>query len=118
MDIVAFEKLVSRSLEELPGFFKEKLSNIIVIVKDAPDKKTEKKFGKNVLGLYEGIPVLERGAFYSGAMPDKITIFRKNIEKICSSDEEIGEEARRVVIHEIAHHFGISDEELMRKGIY
>ena len=70
------------------------------------------------MGLYEGISLLDRGHFYSGAMPDKITFFKDNIEAFCADGGDIKEEIRRVVMHEIAHHFGMTDEELIEKGLY
>ena len=113
-----FEKLADKAVRGLPKFFKDKMQNVVVIVADSPDGAQERRFGRGLLGLYEGIPLLDRGTYYSGAMPDKITIFRKNIEANCSGGKEIAEQVRNVVMHEIAHHFGITDEELRKKGLY
>lgn len=113
-----FEKIVEEAVKELPYYFKQKLENVAVIVRSAPGKEHKKRFGKNLLGLYEGIPLSNRGRSYSGVMPDKITIFQKNIEAVCSDKEEIKKEIRHVVMHELAHHFGIDDERLKRKGLY
>jgi predicted Zn-dependent protease with MMP-like domain len=113
-----FEKLADKAIKGLPKFFKSKMQNVVVLVADAPDRAQERRFGRNLLGLYEGVPLLDRTAYYSGAMPDKITIFRKNIEAVCSRAEEIEKEVRHVVMHEIAHHFGITDEELRKEGLY
>lgn len=113
-----FEKIVEESIKELPYYFKQKLENVAVTIRSAPGRKHEKKFGKNLLGLYEGIPLASRGRSYSGVMPDKITIFQKNIEEVCSSFEDIKKEIKHVVMYEIAHHFGIDDERLKLKGLY
>mgnify|MGYP001574221410 CR=1 FL=1 len=118
MTTAEFEKLVMRAIKELPEFFKRKMENMVVLVAETPEPAQERKFGKNLLGLYEGIPLLKRGAYYSGAMPDKITIFKKNIEAVCSGEKEIKKEVKHVVMHEIAHHFGIDDDELRQKGLY
>jgi len=113
-----FEKITAKSVKELPDFFKNKMENVIVIVSDTPNKSMEDKMGRGLLGLYEGVPLLERGSAYSGFMPDKITLFKKNIEAICSNEEEVKKEILHVVMHEIAHHFGTTDEELREQGIY
>ncbi|MCG2725957.1 MAG: metallopeptidase family protein [Elusimicrobia bacterium] len=84
-----FEKITTQSVKELPEFFKNKMDNVIVIVSDAPSKALERKMGKGLLGLYEGVPLSERGYSYSGFMPDKITLFKKNIEAVCSNEEEL-----------------------------
>jgi len=118
MDIAEFEKLTARAIRRLPRFFKSKMQNVVVIVADAPGKAQGRSFGRGILGLYEGIPLVDRTSYYSGAMPDKITIFKKNIEAVCSGPEQVEKEIRHVVMHEIAHHFGIDDEELRKKGLY
>ena len=113
-----FEKLADKAVKGLPKFFKNKMQNVVVTVALSPDRAQERRFGRGLLGLYEGIPLLDRGTYYSGAMPDKITIFQKNIEARCPDPEEMEKEVRHVVMHEIAHHFGITDDELRRKGLY
>ena len=113
-----FEKLADKAVKGLPKFFKDKMQNVVIIVAGSPDRAQTRKFGSGLLGLYEGIPILDRGTYYSGAMPDKITLFQKNIEAQGSGREEIEKEVRHVVMHEIAHHFGITDEELIKKGLY
>lgn len=110
--------MVAETIKGLPPFFREKMLNIVVIVRARPTLAQEKKYGKGLLGLYEGVPIADRGQDYSGAMPDKITIFKDSIETTFHKPEKIREELRHVVMHEIAHHFGISDAELKAKGIY
>lgn len=118
MIIDEFEKLVEKAVKRLPEFFKGKMKNIVVVAADAPSRAQERRFGANLLGLYEGISLLDRDTGYSGVMPDKITIFRKNIEAVCSGPAEIENEVRHAVTHEIAHHFGMTDKELLEKGLY
>ena len=72
-----------------------------------------------LLGLYQGVPLTQRGAFYAGALPDKITIFRGPLERMYGGDpQRLRREIRRVVLHEVAHHFGISDERLVELDRY
>lgn len=118
MTISEFEKLADKAVRRLPGPLRAKMQNVVLTVADRPTKAQERRFGRGLLGLYEGVPILERGTFYSGAMPDKITLFRENIEAQCRGPEEMEAEVRNVVMHEIAHHFGITDEELRQKDLY
>lgn len=118
-----FENLVTAAIEGLPQIFRESIKNVAVIVEDEPTPEQNRKAarrpsGAMLLGLYEGVPLSGRTSGYSGAMPDKITIFEKNIERICKTDEEIKREVIHVVGHELAHHFGISDRRLRKLGIY
>ncbi len=113
----AFRRLVSRALEDLPAEFLEKMSNIEVVVEDRPTPEQEADAGGDpeeglLMGLYEGIPLTERTSAYGGILPDRITLFQRNIEAVCESPEEIREEILTTVLHEIAHHFGIDDERL------
>ncbi|MFC2015013.1 metallopeptidase family protein [Chloroflexota bacterium] len=109
-----FESLVAQVIEELPGEFVDRLDNIVIVVEDYPTSAQKNKIGRNytILGLYEGVPLTKRGVRYGLIQPDKITIFRKPIEAQCSNDEEIVVEIQKVVLHEIAHYFGISEAKL------
>ena len=111
-----FERLVAEAVEALPPEFKEKLENIAVVVADWPSPYQLSKVGiknrENLLGLYEGVPRPHRGTGYNLVPPDKITIFRRPLELRCRSSEELVREIRRVVRHEIAHHFGLDDHRL------
>jgi predicted Zn-dependent protease with MMP-like domain len=107
------EGLVSDALDELPDDIRGLMTNVAVTVEDEPP------FGQPLLGLYEGIPWGKRGPYYAGALPDKITIYRLPLERIAGGDpERLRAEVRRVVFHEIAHHFGISDERLVEIDRY
>lgn len=118
METAEFEKLAARAMRRLPPWFRERLDNVVVTVKSEPTRAQAARFGRGLLGLYEGVPLLDRGTFYSGAMPDKITLFRKNIEAGCAKEKDLEEKVRHTLMHEIAHHFGMSDEELLEKGLY
>ncbi len=107
-------------MESLPEDLLEEMENVDIQVLDHPtaEQRRSTRGPKNelLLGLYEGIPLTERGAGYGFVMPDRISIFQENIERICRTDQEIVDEVRRVVIHEIAHHFGIDDPRLDELG--
>lgn len=110
-----FEKLVSESLASLPQVFKEKLDNVEIVIEDWPTPNVAK--GRLLLGLYQGIPKPKRSINYSMVLPDKITIFKGPIEFLAREDEAmIKKLVVDTVLHEIAHHFGISDERLREIG--
>ena len=120
MDSQRFEELVGEAIDKLPEAFRERLENIDVVVADTPTraqlKTLREKKGETLLGLYEGVPLTERTQNYGFVVPDKITIFQKSIEAMCRNDAQIIAEIRRVVQHEIAHHFGINDDRLKELG--
>ena len=116
MDREQFEWLVARAVKDLPDEFLTRLNNIDVVVEDWPTsgqlRRAGLRHGHTLLGLYEGVPQTKRGRHYGLVLPDKITIFLKPIEARCRHNAEITAEIQRVVKHEIAHHFGISDARL------
>lgn len=118
MERERFEQLVAQAVETLPEEFQERLENIDVVVEDNPTPYQMKraKLGKGftLLGLYEGVPLTNRYSNYGMVPPDKITIFQKTIESKCVNADEmdIKSEIQKVVLHEIAHHFGIGDARL------
>ena len=111
-----FAQLVTKVVEDLPQEFLTKLENIDIVIEDYPTLAQVSKSGlrrsETLLGLYEGIPQTKRGSHYGMVLPDKITIFQKPIEASCRSGAELYAEVSRVLQHEIAHHFGISDARL------
>ena len=116
MDREKFETLVVEAIDNLPLEFRNKLENVDVIVEDWPTsgqlKEVKLSHRSQLLGLYEGVPQINRGRGYGLVPPDKISIFRKPIEGQCHSNEEIGVKITEVVCHEIAHHFGIDERTL------
>lgn len=118
METEEFESLVERAIVALPEEFRSRLENVVVTVRPAPTAKQTRRFGTGLLGLYEGVPLTERGASYSGVMPDKITLFRGNLEAGAVSAADVERRIRHTLMHEIAHHFGMGDEELRKKGLY
>jgi predicted Zn-dependent protease with MMP-like domain len=113
-----FEKLADSAIKKLPDEFRERLDNVVVIVKKIPTGAQTAWFGPGLLGLYEGVPLSDRGTSYSGVMPDKITLCKDNIEAGRADPAAVEAAVRHTLLHEIAHHFGISDEELIAKGLY
>jgi predicted Zn-dependent protease with MMP-like domain len=116
MNKETFEELVAKAVESLPEEFADRLDNVAVTVQDYPNRQQTSRSrlerGMILLGLYEGVPITKRGQSYGMVLPDKITIFQKPIEAICHTEAETVARIRSVVLHEIAHHFGISDERL------
>ena len=117
-----FEVLVGKSIAQLPPEFREHLENIAVVVEDRPTREQLRSTGKRekapLLGLYQGIPHTRRTMGYTMVLPDTITIFQKAIESTCHHRKrEIIAEVRRVVCHEIAHHFGLDEHQLRKIGI-
>jgi len=108
-----FVEYAQAALDSLPPELRSQMSNVeIVIDDDAPPRS-------RLLGLYEGVPLTSRTSHYAGVLPDKITLFRRPLERLAGGDpERLREEVRRVVLHEIAHHFGISDSRLIEIDRY
>ena len=113
-----FEKLVKQGVEQLPRHIRKLLENVDIVIEDWPSKSIIEKLrlpNKYALfGLYQGVPKTKRGTHYANVLPDKITLFKKPIEESAKSPEEIKNIVKRVVWHEIAHHFGL-DEKRVRQ---
>ena len=105
----AFEDLVAEALDALPDNFSRALSNIEVVIEEEPDEP-------GLLGLYQGVPLTERDAGYTGMLPDRISIYRGPIERHARSDADLKDIVRDTVLHELAHHFGIDDDRLRELG--
>lgn len=104
-----FEALVADALDEIPGPLAELMDNVVVLIEDDPPEP-------GLLGLYEGIPLTERGDYGGFVMPDRVTVFRHSLCAMCATEDELASEVAVTVIHEIAHHFGIDDEQLHEMG--
>jgi predicted Zn-dependent protease with MMP-like domain len=110
---VDFEQAIEDALDSLPPDLREFMSNVAIVVEEEPPA------GTPLLGLYEGFPLTRRGSAYAGVPPDKITIFRGPLERLSRADPvRLRREIRRVVLHEVAHHVGISDERLLEIDRY
>ena len=110
MDPQRFDELVSDALDLIPPKLAAVMDNVVVLIANRhPDDD-------DLLGLYEGVALTERDSYYAGSLPDTITIYRDAPLNICDRDEQVVEEVKITVIHEIAHHFGIDDERLHELG--
>ncbi len=111
-----FEKFVEEGIKAIPEKFLRKLKNVVIVIEDKPTPAQKKKLNIHpnwtLFGLYEGVPQLERGANYTFVLPDKITIFQKPIEEEARDEKDIKEIVKNTVWHEIAHHFGMDEEQV------
>lgn len=110
MDPRRFDELVSDALDLIPAELAAAIDNVVVLVEDRNAEEPD------LLGLYEGVALTERDSSYAGSLPDTITIYRDALLEMCGSDDEVVDEVRITVIHEIAHHFGIDDDRLHDLG--
>jgi predicted Zn-dependent protease with MMP-like domain len=109
----AIEEYAEDALESLPPELRGRLANVEIVVEDEPPA------GQRLLGLYQGVPLTRRSSDYGGVLPDKITIYRGPLARLYGHDlETLRREVKRVVLHEVAHHFGISDERLIEIDRY
>jgi predicted Zn-dependent protease with MMP-like domain len=106
-----FEELVGEALDRIPPELTRLMDNVAVFVEDDPDPSDP-----DLLGLYEGTPLTERGEWYAGVLPDRITIYRNPTLRICRTREDAVAQTETTVVHEVAHHFGIDDERLHALG--
>jgi predicted Zn-dependent protease with MMP-like domain len=106
-----FEELVNDALDGIPAELAALTDNVVVLVEDEPPADDPE-----LLGVYDGTPLTERDTRYAGMLPDRITIFRNPTLRMCASAEEVVEEVRITVIHEVAHFFGIDDDRLHDLG--
>jgi len=115
-----FHELVEAALEELPEQFATFLEEVPLEVRGEPSESQKKSVGLKrdglLLGLYQGRPRTQRSVWDSGTMPDVIYIFQRPIEAVCRNEEELVHQVRKTVLHEIGHHFGLSEEDLRRLG--
>lgn len=110
MEREEFERVVEKAVTTLPDFIRKKLQNIDIVIEDRP------VVHKSLLGLYQGVPLKNRGHWYGNVMPDRIILFKENIERISRSEEDLEQWIHRVIIHEIGHYFGFDEEGLRKSG--
>lgn len=111
MSLPEFEDAVGEALDLVPGELMDQLDNVVFLVEDEPPADDPE-----LLGVYDGVPLTERDQMWGGVMPDRITIFRGPLLRMCEDREELLDEIAVTVVHEIAHHFGIDDERLHALG--
>lgn len=112
----AFDRLISRAMDELPQEYIKGLINVAILYADDPDEYQAQKSGLRegsiLLGLYEGIPLTKRGSNYTFVLPDKITLFKHSILRVVRSPEELYEQIKRTLWHEIAHYYGLDHDRI------
>jgi predicted Zn-dependent protease with MMP-like domain len=106
-----FEELVGEALDEVPQELLSMMNNVVFIVEDQPPGG-----GDDLLGVYEGTALTDRGWNYSGVLPDRITIYRLPTLRVCDTEDDVVDEVAITVVHEIAHHFGIEERRLHELG--
>jgi len=118
--VTNFDRLVIDAIHELPQNLKDRLSNVSVVVEDKPSSSILGKLkllpNTMLMGLFQGVPLNKKSVWHAGTLPEKITIYRKNIEAICRSEEEIKRRIKKVVRHEVAHFVGFTEEEIKEMG--
>ncbi len=117
MELDRFSELVDEAIASIPEDFRTKLDNISVIIEPIARPGLTRDMDYNpwgLLGVYQGVPYKQRGPWYGNVLPDRILIFQKPIERIARTAAEIRKLVRQVVIHEVGHYFGLSDDELRR----
>ena len=124
MEREKFVKLVEEALDALPRRFRKRIHNVSVLVEDVPPERMSHRGSRNagiavtddadslVLGVFEGVPTTRKSVFDVPSGPDRIVLYQKNIEAVCSNDAEIRREIHLTVIHELGHYFGMSEEQL------
>jgi predicted Zn-dependent protease with MMP-like domain len=115
-----FTRLVAQALQTLPAEIRARLDNVAVVVEDWPSAEQLAAAGvgpeDTLFGLYQGVPLIHRGITADPVLPDKITLFQGPLEEACATEQELAEQIRRTVVHEIAHHLGIDEERLAELG--
>jgi predicted Zn-dependent protease with MMP-like domain len=115
-----FHTMMDTAIESIPAVFKDKIENLAFIVEQYPTESDLGRLGLKdkytLLGLYSGIPFTHRTTWYAGVTPDRIILFQKNIESYCDDLAELKEKIKEVVIHEVAHYFGMNEDEIRRAG--
>ena len=111
-----FDALITKAMDELPQEYITGLDNVAIVMADDPteEQKMKMKLRENtvLLGLYEGIPLTQRGAGYTFVLPDKITLFKHSILRVVRTEEELFEQIKRTLWHEIAHYYGLSHDHM------
>jgi predicted Zn-dependent protease with MMP-like domain len=122
MDHDSFERVVADAWESLPAFILDKLDNVEVVIEEWPDPDTIRRTGvrhrSHLLGFYHGVPQTRRTHRYGSVLPDKVSIYRQPILMRCRTEDEVRATVQRVLQHELAHHFGISDDRLRELEAY
>ena len=113
----AFEEIAQDAYDALPDDFHDTIDNVYIVVEDYPSEETQKKMRvsrEGLLGLYEGVPLTQRGTWYGSTpvLPDRITLYQKNIEAVCREEYELELRIMEVLFHELGHYFGMDEKQV------
>jgi predicted Zn-dependent protease with MMP-like domain len=121
MERQRFRRLVREAVATLPRDLLQRVQNVEIVIERRPTARDRKVAGigpgGTLLGLYHGIPLTHRGEYYNLVLPDKISIYQEPIESVCRGDDQVKEQVRKTVIHELGHYFGIDDDRLDELGL-
>lgn len=116
-----FRRLVREAIDSIPPGLRTRVHNVDIVIERRPTARDRKVAGVPpgdlLLGLYHGIPLTQRGEYYNLVAPDKISIYQEHVEAVCETDDDIREQVRKTVLHEIGHYFGIDDDRLDELGL-
>lgn len=113
-----FDELVGEGLDQIPEELAKYMDNVAILTADRPDE-SQRRHGSNLLGLYEGVSLTRRSPVnYTSVMPDRITVFKESHCRIARNEDDLRQRVAHTVVHEIAHHFGISDDRLRELNAY
>lgn len=120
MSAAAFDEVLRRTIDGLPGRFREALRNVAIVVEDEPPEwllaELEIPPGEMLYGFYHGVPLPERSVMDSGILPDRISIYRDPLQEDFRNADELARQIRTTLLHEIGHYFGMDEEDLARLG--
>jgi len=122
MEPLEFERIAQEEYETLPDGFKTRIENLRIVIEDLPGSEQLKAVGAtspySLLGLYQGVPLNHRNTGYGSypIVPDTITLFKQNIESVVCRESDVPQKVREVLIHEIAHYFGMTEDEIRLAG--
>jgi len=115
-----FGEMMENALHNIPEPFKDKIENLVFMVEPLPSQADLGRVGLtdkySLLGIYSGVPYTHRNTYYMNTTPDRIILFQKNIERFCDNESELKEKIREVLVHEIAHYFGMDEDQVRAAG--
>lgn len=117
LDREEFEAIAQEAYDALPDDFHDAIDNVYIVVEDHPSEETQRKMRVDkygLLGLYEGVPLTQRGTWYGSApvLPDKITLYQRNIEAACTDEQQLVLRIMEVLFHELGHYFGMDERQV------
>jgi predicted Zn-dependent protease with MMP-like domain len=115
VDRATFDQLIEEAWLRIPRRFRRQVHNVSIEVEDHPPKEIREYHGRGLLGLYHGVPLTQRSTMWSHG-PDRIVLYKRNLESICNTEEELRHQIRETLLHEIGHYFGMNERQLRDSG--